>query len=205
MIPQSMNPNPTRMKTTIRLAVFMPLAALLLSGCAAARHTTYIDPQFDFGSIERVAVIPFENLSSDQGSGKYVTRLFFTELLAQKVFDLVEPGEVSAYIASHQGMSDKTAELSIEQIKDMAKSLNVQGIIFGSVGESSELRSGNMSTHVVSIDARMVNTETGSTVWSSSVNTSGPGVFARLMGIGEKTRGNASRGAVQKLIGSLVR
>jgi TolB-like protein len=197
--------NPSAMKTIARFALIPALAALLLSGCAAARHTTYIDPQFDFGSIERVAILPFENLSSDQGSAKYITRLFFTELLAQKVFDVVEPGEVSAFIGSHSGMTDKNAELSIEQIKDMAKTLNVQAIIFGSVGESSELRSGNLNTHVVGIDARMVNAETGSTVWSSSVNTSGPGAFARLFGVGERTRSNAARNAVQKLISSLVR
>lgn len=200
-----MHPNPPHMTTTLRLAMILPLAALLLSGCAASRHTTYIDPQFDFGSIERVAVLPFENLSSDQGASKYISRLFFTELLAQKVFDVVEPGEVSAYVGSHQGMTSQSAELSLDQIKDMAKTLNVQAIIFGSVGESSELRSGNLSTHVVSISARMVNAETGSTVWSSSVNTTGPGFFARLFGVGEATRGTAARSAVQKLIGSLVR
>jgi len=193
-----------RMKNMIRLTALLTLIAIIVIGCAASRHTTYIDPQFDFGSIERVAVVPFENLTSDQGSGKYITRLFFAELLAQKVFDVVEPGEVSAYLASHQG-TDKSAELSIEQIKDMAKTLNVQGIIFGSVGESSEMRSGNTSSHVVSISARMVNTETGSTVWSSSVNTSGPGFVARLFGVGETTSGSASRSAVQKLIGTLVR
>jgi TolB-like protein len=193
------------MKTLARRAPFLLLAALLLTGCAASRHTTYLDPQFDFGSIERVAIIPFENLSSDQGASRYVSRLFFTELLAQKVFDIVEPGEVSAYMGSHQGMTGQSAELSVEQIKEMAKALNVQGIIFGSVGESSELRSGSISTHVISISARMVNTETGSTVWSSSVNTGGPGFFARLFGLGDRTRGSAARGAVQKLIGSLVR
>lgn len=193
------------MKSTIRPAACLMLCTLTMIGCAASRHTTYIDPQFDFGSIERVAVIPFENLTSDQGAGKYITRLFFTELLAQKVFDVVEPGEVSAYVAAHPALSDKSAELSIDQIKEMAKTLNIQGILFGSVGESSELRSGNTTSHVVSISARMVNSETGSTVWSSSVNTSGPGVFARLFGVGETTRGNASRNAVQKLIGTLVR
>ena len=193
------------MKTLARRAPILLLAALLMTGCAASRHTTYLDPQFDFGSIERVAIIPFENLSSDQGSSRYVTRLFFTELLAQKVFDIVEPGEVSAYMGGHPGMTGQSAELSLDQIKDLAKTLNVQAIIFGSVGESSDLRSGNVSTHVVSISARMVNAETGSTVWSSSVNTGGPGFFARLFGFGEKTRGSAERGAVQKLIGSLVR
>jgi TolB-like protein len=200
-----MNSKHKHMKFTIGLTAFLPLITISLLGCAAARHTTYLDPQFDFGSVERVAVVPFENLTSDQGSGRYITRLFFTELLAQKVFDVVEPGEVSAYLASHQGLADKSAELSIEQIKDMAKALNIQAIIFGSVGESSELRNGNTSSHVVSISARMVNTETGSTVWSSSVNTSGPGAVARLFGVGETTRGNASRDAVQKLISTLVR
>jgi TolB-like protein len=190
------------MKATLYSILLLLVAASLLAGCAGARRTVYLDPQFDFGGVTRVAIVPFENLTNDQGTSRFVTRLFFTELLAQKVFDVVEPGEVSAFLATKP--ADKGAELSVDIMKAMAAKLNVQGIIFGSVGESAEFRSGNLNTNVISLNVRMVSPETGATIWSSSVSTEGPGFFSRLFGLGEKSRGTVTRGAVRKAIRSLV-
>lgn len=76
---------------------------------------------------------------------------------------------------------------------------------FGTVGESGQFRSGNLTMHVVSLDFRMVTVETGATVWSSVVNTNGPGFFSRLMGTGEQTRGKVVRTAIRRAIRTLVR
>jgi TolB-like protein len=189
------------MKAFLKTGLLLCLSSLLL-GCAASRPTRYVDRRFDFGSIERIAVIPFENLSSDPSSGKYVTRILITELLAQEVFEIVEPGEVTAYLSKQSTM--RADELSIAQMQDLGKALNVQGIVFGTVGESGQFRSGNLSTHVVSLDIRMVSVENGATVWSSVVNTNGPGFFSRLMGTGEQTRGKVVRSAVRRAIKTLV-
>jgi TolB-like protein len=191
------------MKATLTFLTSLALTVILFTGCAGARRTVYVDPQFDFGGVTRVAIVPFENLTNDQGASRFVTRLFFTELLAQNVFDVVEPGEVSAFLAAKP--AEKGAEMNLDLMKAMAAKLGVQGIILGTVGESTEFRSGNLNTNVISINVRMVSPETGGTIWSSSVNTEGPGFFARLFGLGEKTRGNVTRNAVRKAIHSLVK
>jgi polysaccharide biosynthesis protein PelC len=181
----------------------LPLLLLLLTGCASTHSTVFLNPEFDFSAMERVAVVPFENLSNDQGMGDYVTRVFITELLSRKAFDVVEPGEVSRFLVAKG--ATKTGELTLDQIKELGKSANVQGVIFGTVGESTQLRSGNMSSQVISLNIRLVSVESGSTIWSSVVNTGGPGFFSRLFGVGEQTRGSAVRKSVRKSLHSLVR
>jgi polysaccharide biosynthesis protein PelC len=175
----------------------------LVGGCASTYSTIFINPEFGFAGVERVAVVPFENLSSDQGIGDYVTRVFLTELLAAKAFDVVEPGEVSHYLAA-KGIT-KNSEETIDQIKDMGKTLNVQAVIFGSIGESTQYRGGAQASHILSLNVRMVGVETGGTVWSAVVNTKGPGFFARMLGVGDRTRSEAVRLAVKKAIKSLVK
>ena len=190
------------MKNIYRSSLLLFLFSLLL-GCASTRPIAFLHPEFDFSGIERVAVIPFEDLSNDQGIGNYATRIFITELLATEVFDIVEPGEVTSFLAARGQI--RVAELSLEQIKQLGSLLNVQGVIFGTVGESTQFRSGNLTSHVISLDVRMVSVETGSTVWSSTVNTAGPGFLARLFGLGEQTRGDAVQKATRKLIKTLIR
>ena len=193
---------PHDMNTVARILVLI-IAGLSLLGCAATRTTSFLHPEFDFSSVERVAVVPFEDLTREQGTGSYVTRVFLTELLATGAFDVVEPGEVTRVVGSLG--PTRPAELNYDQIKKAGQQLNVQTVIFGTVGESVELRSSSSSAHAVSLDVRMVEVETGATIWSAVVNTGGPGFFARLFGTGEQTRGAAVRKAVRKSIGTLVR
>ena len=69
------------------------LSAVLLSGCGGTGSTKFLHPEFDFGYVERVAVIPFDNLSNDQGAGARATRYFLSELLATEAFEVVDgPG-----------------------------------------------------------------------------------------------------------------
>ncbi len=185
----------------IRLISILTVA-YLLSGCAAQRATTFIHPEYDFGSVERVAVVNFENLSTEQGIAGYVTRLFITELLAAQAFDVVEPGE-TARILSNIGQS-KAGELDLAGLKRMADSLGIQAVIFGSVGEASQTAGRSNTANVVSLNARMVDCATGNTVWSAAISLGGPGTFSRMLGVGESSRGDAVMRAVRKLIKSLL-
>jgi len=188
---------------TIRAVLTLLIASMLIAGCASTRTTAFLDPNYIFAGIERAAVLPFANLTNDQGIGRYSMRVFITELLAEHVFDIVETGEVSAYIAKHNIAS--TDELSIEQITDMGKALNVQAIILGTVGESAPFRSGNLNTYVISMDVRMISVEDGTTTWSASVTTGGPAFLPRLFGLGERSRSQIVRKVVRKVISTLVR
>lgn len=179
------------------------LATALSLGCASHRPTTFLHPEYDFSQLERIAVVPFENLSTEQGASAYMTRVFLTELLATGAFDVVEPGEVSRVLLT-LGQT-KVGELDLNGLKKMGSELKVQAVIFGSVGESTQFRSGTTATHVVSLDARMVDCEAGTTVWTANVTSGGPGPLSRLMGVGEDTRGDAVRKTIRKAVKSLVR
>lgn len=190
-------------KAMIVIRNIILLAAIaLLSGCAAQRATVFIHPEYDFSMVERVAVANFENLSTEQGVAGYATRLFITELLAAQAFDVVEPGE-TARVIRDIGQS-KAGELDLKGLKTMSDSLGVQAVIFGSVGEAAQLAGRSNSSNVVSINARMVDCETGNTVWSAAVSLGGPGSFSRMMGVGESSRGDAVLRAVRKLVKSLL-
>ena len=192
------------MKQMIAPVIAVFALSLLLGGCTATRSTSFIHPEFDFGVVERAAIIPFENLSTEQGTASYVTRVFMTELLASGAFDVVEPGEVTRVIGTVGPV--RAAEMPLAQIKRTGADLGVQALIFGSVGESAPLRgSTGQSAHAISIDVRMVDTENGATVWSAVVNTGGPGLFGRLFGTGEQSRSAAVRKAVRKAISTLVK
>jgi polysaccharide biosynthesis protein PelC len=190
------------MKLHSGLVTLIALAALI-AGCAGHRPTTFLHPEYDFSQIERVAVVPFENLSSEQGTSAYMTRVFMTELLATGAFDVVEPGEVTRALAA--AGQTKPAELDLPGLKKLGEDLKVQAVVFGSVGESTQFRSGNTTTHVISLDARMVDCETGSTIWTANVTSGGPGPLSRLIGVGEDTRGDAVRNTIHRAVKSLIK
>lgn len=171
-------------------------------GCAARRTTIFVHPEYDFGLVERVAVVSFENLSTEQGVAGYATRLFMTELLAAQAFDVVEPGETGRIIRDLN--PTRGGELDLESLRRMRDSLQVQAVIFGSVGEAAAVQGRGATGHVVSIDARMVDCTTGSTVWSAAVSTGQPSSVSKMLGTGETSRSDAVQRAVRKLVRSLL-
>ena len=107
---------------------------MLSSGCGGPGTTRFVHPEFDFGFIERVAVVPFENLSANQGAGARATRYFISSLLAAESFDVVEPGEVARALEKHALV--RTAQLTEDQILTMGRDLGVQGLFLGTLSES---------------------------------------------------------------------
>jgi hypothetical protein len=165
--------------------------------------TTFVHPEYNFAYTERVAVIPFENLTKDQGAAARATRYFVAELLATEAFDVVEPGEVARAV-EQQGFI-RTAELTQEEAVAIGRELNVQALFLGSIGESAAVRSGSSSTNYVTLVVRMVETDTGITVWSTTNTEGGRGFWSILFGTGEKSVSEVTRRCVEESIDTLVR
>jgi TolB-like protein len=174
-----------------------------LAGCGRQAATVFINPEFNFGYIERVAVVPFENLTQDQGAAARIGRLFIAELFAAKAFDIVEPGEVSR--ALERFGTVRAAELTAEQIEELGQELHAQGIIFGSVTESSGrmVRTGEGSACTLVV--RMVETEQATTVWSATATAEGRGFWSRALGTGSKQESEVARECVDRAIRTLIR
>ncbi len=81
------------------LSALITLGGTILTGCASMGSTVFIHRDYNFTFVEKVAVVPFENLSNDQSAGSRVTLLFVTELLSTDAFDVIEQGEVLSAIS----------------------------------------------------------------------------------------------------------
>jgi hypothetical protein len=178
------------------------LMAAVFSGCGGMPATLFIHPEFDFGYVERVAVIPLENLTGEQGAGSRATRFFLAELLATEAFVVIEPGEVTRVLSKHATV--RTADLTQEQIVSIGRDLNVQGLFFGSVNETSSRRSGSNSEHVVSLVVRLVETDTGETVWSAAHTEGGRSFWSKLFGTGGKSQSEVMRKCVEEALSTLM-
>jgi len=164
--------------------------------------TTFVHPNYNFGFVERVAVVPFENLSEDRGAGARMSRYFVSELLAAEVFDVVEPGEVTSAMSVVGQV--RVAELTKQQIVTVGRELGAQALFLGSVTESSSLRSGSHTKNVVTMDVRLVETETGSVIWSTTLTKEGRGFWASLFGTSGSTMSEVSRATAKSAIRNLV-
>ena len=170
--------------------------AIGLVACSGMGPTTFLHPEYNFGYVERVAVLPFEDLTSDQGAGARATRFFVSELLAAEAFDVVEPGEVSRALMNAGVINVR--DMTQAQVVAVGQALGAQALFTGSVGESTSVRSGASSASVVTLTARMVETDTGVTVWSSTHTESGRSLWSSLFGTGQRSRSEVTRRAVEK-------
>ena len=184
-----------------RIAVPILLAFAAQACAGTLKPTRFVNPNFDFAFVERVAVLPLENLSNDQQAGVRATRLLITELLASGAVDVVEPGEVRAAL---ERLPSRRGSPSTQEIVELGQRLAVQAVLVGTVTQSENLRSGTVSIPVVTLDVHMLETETGAAVWATTHSQKGAGLSAKLLGTGAEPIAETTRRCVQAVVGSLV-
>ena len=194
----------SRLKT-----VPMVLCTSFLLSLAACRSTLppteFTNPKFDFSFVERIAVLPFENLSNDRQAGFRATRLMVTELLASGAVDVVEPGEVQAALRALPGAQfGRIAVPDTEQIVSLGQQLGVQALILGTVTQSENLRAGTVPIPVVTLDVHLVETATGAAVWASTHSERGASMGAKILGTGGQPIAETTRVCVQRILASLI-
>ena len=86
----------------------------------------------------------------------------------------------------------------------MGVELGVQSVVVGTVTQSEVRRTSSVSTPVVSVDAHMVETETGETVWAATHTESGTSFSALVLGTGGKPLAETARRCVKGLLETLL-
>lgn len=181
----------------------LALGLLWLAGCASMPPSTYVHPNFDFSRVKRIAVLPLENLSSDQTAGEKMRKVVTTELLATGVVDVVEPGQVNRVLAL-QNLQNPAA-LSPEDFKRLGGALNVQMILVGSVESYDRVQVAGVQAPEVTLSLRGIDVDTGTIVWATS-HTQGSGTFlARLFGATGDSLSEVARKAAHAAVATLFR
>lgn len=180
-----------------------PLLLVLALAAACGGPTRYFKSRADLGAITQVAVLPFANLANDRLGSERVERIFFTELLASEAFAVVEPGLVGRTLRRDQL---DPANLTAEDFKRLGKALEVQALFLGAVLEYDEGRgSGPAPSPRVKLQFRLVDTESGTTLWSVTRTAGGAGVAARLFGIGGRSAASVAEEIVREELARLLR
>lgn len=174
----------------------MLLALVLSTGCGTAN--TYFEPDMDFGSLQRVAVLPFQDLTRTQEAAERVRDTFIGLLLATEAVYVLPAGEVARGVLKMGGFPSQGP--SAEQVRQLGTILEVEAIMTGVLREYGAVRSGTTSANVVSLSLQMMETTTGRVVWSASSTKGGITILDRLLG----TRGEPMNVVTEKVVNDLL-
>src|SRR5512141_2837849 len=178
-------------------------ALLLLEACSSGSSAKYVHPNADLGAIKRVAVLPFENLTPERSASDKVQKVFLSELLATEAFDVVEPGQVVKLLKAER--IESMDALGPADVKRIGEGLKAQGLFMGTVVDYAESRSGGTPAPEVTIQLRLVEVQSGVTIWTASRTKSGASASARLFGIGGQTLTEAARELMRGELKGLVK
>lgn len=183
-------------------ALLMICVLATLLGCGSSGTTKYIHPNADLASLKKVAVLPFENVTQDRTAGDKLQKIFLVELLSLEVFDVVEPGHVTKTLRGER--IESVEALSPADIKRLGEALAADAVFIGTVVDFEESRSGTMPAPNVTLQLRLVETQTGATVWSASKTRSGLKISTRLFGVGGESLTQAARMVVRSELQTLL-
>lgn len=167
--------------------VAMLVAILALAGCAgpAAQTTFHLRQDIDLSTIQKVAVLPLDNLTNDKYAADAVRHVIVNELLITGVVDVSMPGDA---MAAAEKVGVRTASTMTEdQIKKIGAALKVQAVLFGAVEKYGEIRSGMFAAPEVAITLMMADSQTGIILWSVTRSSVGDNFMARHFGARAET------------------
>ncbi len=191
------------MKKALFLVAFvLVVLAGAAPSCTAQVTDVYRDPNMDFGSIQKVAVLPFTNLARDQIVPERVRDVFVNRLLAADGVYVLPVGEVARGIDKVQPATPSAP--TAEEVVKLGAALKVDAVITGVVREYGEVRSGTTTANIISMSIQVVETGTGKVVWSASVTEGGISFMARLFGGGGQPMNRVTEQAVDALLAKLL-
>jgi hypothetical protein len=178
------------------------LLILVFMGCATTTSkVVYRDPNMDFGAIQTVAVMPFNNLTRENIAGERVRDVFMTMLQATGGVYVIPPGEVARGI-TRLGL-ERPPSPTPEEVTKFAKIVSTDAVFTGTVKEYGEVRSGTSTANVVSVSMQMMEAQTGKVVWSASSTQGGVTISDRLFGGGGEPMNATTQKAVDDLLEKL--
>ena len=182
----------------------IPLFGFLVvhSGCGASPKQ-YIRTNVNFQYIKKVAVLPLNNLTDDKYAGEKLKSMIIMNILESGVFEVAEDGEVNKVVVDvFREMGFREGELvalDIEGIKRISEKLGVQAIFIGSVESYGQNRGGGSQYAVVSLSLRLVESNSGLTLWRGFHSQKGSSLMRSIFGIEQKGEIELSNEVVKKV------
>ncbi len=184
----------------ILLLMFILGYASFFTSCTGM-PANYINPNYDFSLIQRVAVLPIENFTQDSNAGEKVRRVVINEILSAQFVDVVEVGQVNRSIK--EAKVEDLFNMSKEDYKKIGEALGTQLLMKGSIEHYGTSNIGGASIAEISISLAAIDITSGEIVWSSSGSKSGSGIIEKIFGISGPSLPYVTRECVTDLVNTL--
>jgi flagellar motor protein MotB len=185
---------------TLKVAAALLLVILCGLGCGGGPR--YFRLPLDLGRIQRVAVLPIENLTREPAAGEKLRHIIMAELLARGSLQVAEPGAVDRTL--RQLRAANRFQPSPEEVQQLGEALDVQAVISGAVSEFTLTRAGgNIEAPEVAVQLFMTDVATGSVVWAATESESGLSFWVRHFGAEPLRISEQASRTVRSVVGTL--
>jgi TolB-like protein len=150
---------------------FLGFLFLAINIACAPGPNVYFRPKTDFRPSKTLAILPFVNLSGQDGAGKQVSNAFLIELLKKPFISVVEPGEVDRILREERVRSADQIDFNTSKL--LGNKLRADYLLLGTVNEFEYATVGTRQIPKVSISARLLEASTGQIVWAVYQNRKG--------------------------------
>jgi len=192
---------PKRLKNRACILALMLAWLAACSGAGSNISENYHDPDMDFALLRTVAVMPFDNLTTDRLAAARVRNTFMTSLFATGVVYVIPSGEVVRGI-KRAGIENPVIP-SAEEIAKLAAIIKADAVITGVVNEYGQVRSATTTANVISVSMQMIEKESRKVVWTASTTKGGISAWDRLFGGGGRPMEDVTEAAINDLINKL--
>jgi len=189
-------------RTNCRICILSFILVWIVA-CSAGSNISenYHDPDMDFSLLRTVAVMPFDNLTTDRLAAARVRNTFMTSLFATGVVYVIPSGEVVRGI-KRAGIENPVIP-SADEIAKLAAIIKADAVFTGVVNEYGQVRSAATTANVISVSMQMTEKESRKVVWSASTTKGGVSTLDRLFGGGGRPMEDVTEAAINDLIKKL--
>jgi hypothetical protein len=149
---------------------------LVFSACSIPHPPLPVDPG---NPLKRVAILPMKNDTTDV-DGPDVVRQKMAEALTNRSYVVKDIKETDQILRDQMGIN-LGGQLDMTTAQKLGETLEVEGVLYGSLMDFDETTTGILNVKKVRGKFKLVNTQTGQTVWArglgvrSEVRMSGTG------------------------------
>ncbi len=170
-------------------------------GCNGTKnYTSYTRPKFNTAGIKKIAVLPFENYTSDTFAAARVRKAVIIELMSRGI-EVTEPGEITDTLRKMRIRFIR--DITIENIRDIGENLDVDAVMEGSVGAFGISKGISVTYPEVSVNLTLIESKSGNIIWSASNTTGGAGFWTRHFGAEGPTLDEAAGKVVREALATL--
>jgi TolB-like protein len=137
-------------------------AAVAITGCGGG--SPHPSAELPPANRPRIALLPFDNLTTEGGAGDVMTLMFFTQIGASGPYEPVETGIVAATLES-LGIRSVSA-LTSDQIRTIGDRLAVSRLLVGSVLESGSVHTSEGDLPSIGVTLKLLDVKDGRVVWT---------------------------------------